>query len=249
MSALSALGLLRAGCSVIPLRPRDKRPLLPWTEFQRRRATEAEVTALWAATPDAGAAIVCGRISSLVVLDEDPRNGGNVSLAGFPSSHGPTVRTGSGGRHFYFAHPGDTVPKIPGLLPGVDLQGEGAYVVAPPSIHPNGRPYAWESGRELGAVPLPALPSWLRRLIRERQHLPSHPPGPHSLGAPLEVAAILGRLHGVRRLRVGWIACCPAHEDTTPSLSIGLGHEGRVLLHCFAGCSYAAILDALRQPI
>jgi Protein of unknown function (DUF3987) len=43
----------------------------------------------------------------------------------------------------------------------------------------------------------------------------------------------------------GWLACCPAHEDQTPSLSINQGDDGRVLLKCFAGCSHEAIMEAL----
>ena len=46
-----------------------------------------------------------------------------------------------------------------------------------------------------------------------------------------------------------WMACCPAHEDRTPSLSISAGDDGRVLLNCFAGCGVEAILAALRLEL
>lgn len=201
MSApLAALEYLRAGFSVIPLRPRDKRPLIPWAEFQRRRATEAEVQAWWSADPDAGIALVCGRVSSLVVLEEDPRNGGDKSLAGRSFPPGPTVRTGSGGRHFYFAHSGEPVPKIPSILPGLEVQGEASYVVAAVSIHPNGTAYAWEPGHELGTLPLPTMPFWLRRLVRDRQRGAaldrSRGAGPRET---VEVATVLPQLRGSRR--------------------------------------------------
>lgn len=42
------------------------------------------------------------------------------------------------------------------------------------------------------------------------------------------------------------IACCPAHEDRSPSLSIANGHSGRLLLTCHAGCSFVHVLDALK---
>jgi hypothetical protein len=42
-----------------------------------------------------------------------------------------------------------------------------------------------------------------------------------------------------------WIACCPAHDDKNPSLAIRQVDDGRILIHCFAGCSAAEILDAL----
>jgi len=56
---------------------------------------------------------------------------------------------------------------------------------------------------------------------------------------------LLSRLRGVRRISNGWMALCPAHEDHNPSLSVSIGREGRILLHCFAGCSLEEILKAL----
>lgn len=74
---------------------------------------------------------------------------------------------GGGGRHLYFRHPGgDFVNRAgirPGIRPGIDLRGDGGYVVAPPSIHPSGRPYLWRAGRGPGDVDPPPLPMWLRR--------------------------------------------------------------------------------------
>ena len=56
---------------------------------------------------------------------------------------------------------------------------------------------------------------------------------------------ILNRLDKSRKNGDGWMAPCPAHEDRNPSLSIREGHDGRVLLNCFAGCDFDSILDAL----
>ena len=42
-----------------------------------------------------------------------------------------------------------------------------------------------------------------------------------------------------------WMARCPAHDDSTPSLSITRGDDGRVLAHCFAGCDHAEVVKAL----
>jgi hypothetical protein len=44
----------------------------------------------------------------------------------------------------------------------------------------------------------------------------------------------------------GYSCRCPAHEDRSPSLTIGIGADGRVLLSCHAGCSLAAVLESLR---
>jgi hypothetical protein len=56
---------------------------------------------------------------------------------------------------------------------------------------------------------------------------------------------VLARLKGVHASRRGWTACCPAHGDRVPSLTIGLGEHGQVLLKCFAGCSIACIVQAM----
>lgn len=55
---------------------------------------------------------------------------------------------------------------------------------------------------------------------------------------------IADRLHA-RLSGDGWIACCPAHEDRSPSLSIREGDDGRTLIHCHAGCSVESICDAM----
>lgn len=57
---------------------------------------------------------------------------------------------------------------------------------------------------------------------------------------------VLERLDGVRSERAGqWNARCPAHHDRHASLSVGVGEDGRVLLHCHAGCTVLDVLDAL----
>jgi hypothetical protein len=56
---------------------------------------------------------------------------------------------------------------------------------------------------------------------------------------------IAERVHGARRVPRGWSAKCPAHEDSSPSLSISTGADGRTLLNCFRGCSAGEIVTAL----
>lgn len=59
------------------------------------------------------------------------------------------------------------------------------------------------------------------------------------------VSLILSKLPNARRNGFGWIALCPAHEDGNPSLSVSEGEDGRVLLHCYAGCSADEVCGAL----
>ena len=61
------------------------------------------------------------------------------------------------------------------------------------------------------------------------------------ISAPIDLA--LSKLDRVKAAGPGkWMACCPAHEDRTPSLSVSAGEDGRVLLNCFAGCPVENVL-------
>lgn len=62
----------------------------------------------------------------------------------------------------------------------------------------------------------------------------------------MKTDAFLSRLEKVRTHGKGrWVACCPAHADRSPSLSIAEGDDGRVLCHCFAGCSVHDVVAAV----
>ena len=62
---------------------------------------------------------------------------------------------------------------------------------------------------------------------------------------PENLRRVLERLPDARRNGKGWQARCPAHDDTSPSLSVTAGDDGRVLLHCFGGCTFEAVAAAL----
>lgn len=62
----------------------------------------------------------------------------------------------------------------------------------------------------------------------------------------MKVDLFLSHLQKLRRTsRQSWVACCPAHEDKSPSLTIREKDDGRVLVHCFGGCSVEEILGAV----
>lgn len=61
----------------------------------------------------------------------------------------------------------------------------------------------------------------------------------------MRIDDFLGRLEGVTQVSGGWMACCPAHGDTNPSLSVSEGGDGRILVKCHAGCETQAVVDAL----
>ncbi|MGO4600084.1 bifunctional DNA primase/polymerase [Terrabacter sp. 2RAF25] len=109
---------------------------------------------------------------SLIVLDIDPRNGGDrgwdelVEGRPVPATLTTLSGRGDGGRHLYFHRPAGQLSRY-GLPPGIDLKTNG-HCVLPPSVHPvTGRPYAWQNG------PIATLPSWLREVLRPL--VPSRP--------------------------------------------------------------------------
>jgi hypothetical protein len=249
-AAATALSYLDHGFSIIPV-GRDKRPLIAWKEYQTRRPTEAEAGAWSRQWPDAGVAIVCGAVSGLVVVDGDPRNGDGLARIEPFLPATVTVETGGGGKHFYFVQrQREHIAKCPALRPGLDLQAEASYVVAPPSWHPSGRQYRFVSGRALGEIPVAPLPAIIRFIVAGHRR-PERRPNrrPTASNGSLTLDGALHRLDAVRRSGEGWLARCPAHPDAEPSLSLARGTDGRLLVHCFAGCTFGDVTAALRGGV
>jgi hypothetical protein len=147
----AALWYAKLGFRVFPLKPGTKEPLIKdWPN----KATwdEAQIREWWGKWPDANIGIATGRYRDgyFCVLDFDPRNGGDWYGDVGEDILPPTwvVHTGGGGRHYYYKTPYPLRGRK--LKDGVDLKGEGGYVVAPPSIHPNGQKYVWEVGTGAG---------------------------------------------------------------------------------------------------
>ncbi|MFD3405250.1 bifunctional DNA primase/polymerase [Kribbella sp. NPDC058693] len=112
--------------------------------------TDAErIAAIVAAVPRGQLALRTGVLSGLVVVDVDPAHGGGASLAELVAlglvPRTLWVRTGSGGVHLYYRHPGREIGSRP--MPnraGIDVKADGGYVVIPPSIHHRThQPYRW----------------------------------------------------------------------------------------------------------
>jgi len=118
----------------------------------------------------------------LLVIDVDPRHGGDESLLALEREHSAfplTWRafTGGGGEHLLFACP-DGVEiasfsaeqmKDPPLGKGVDIRARGGYIVAPPSRHISGRPYVWSVDHHPQDVPLAPAPDWLLARLQARR--------------------------------------------------------------------------------
>jgi len=148
-----ALSYLDFGWSIIPLKPHDKVPhfaLLPkdeagkatWTPFQSSAATRDQVSEWWTRAPEANVGIVTGQVSGIIVQDLDgPEGLSTAQRNGIPLT--PTSRTGHG-LHVVYQHPGHEIPNSSKRMPGIDVRGDGGYIVAPPSVHPSGAVYQWQ---------------------------------------------------------------------------------------------------------
>jgi Bifunctional DNA primase/polymerase, N-terminal len=119
--------------------------------------------------------IETGAVSGIVVIDVDPRHDGDQTLAELEPKHGslpPTWRflTGGGGEHVLFRHPGGRVANGTNALgSGIDIRGDGGFIVAPPSRHLSGRRYAISVDHHPDDVPLADMPEWLCERLNVRQ--------------------------------------------------------------------------------
>lgn len=204
----AALKYLSRGWGVIPLR-RNKRPFLArWATYQSMRATEQELTDWWEKWPDANIGIVTGAISGIVVLDVDPRHGGQESLDELKIKHETlpdtlNAFTGGFGLHLYFAHPGYRLKNRVAIAPGLDVRADGGYVVAPPSVHASGNTYEWDISGDIQNVSLAPCPEWLIEKLTVPARECSTPP--QSQVDP--VAILAGVPEGQRDNRLFQYAC------------------------------------------
>jgi putative DNA primase/helicase len=141
--------------------------------FKAATTDQEQVRAWWDKWPDANIAIPTGARSGLLVVDSDPRHGGPEGRADLIDLVGPIPETaeaisGGDGRHVYFRYGGGPVPKL--LAQGIDLKGDGGYVVAPPSLHKSGKRYEWDGIEGAKAILHPGeAPRWLLDFIRVKR--------------------------------------------------------------------------------
>ena len=155
---MSALGEAAAsygarGWAVLPLRRRDKVPAIRGG-CKSASDDEVQIRAWWSANPEDNVGIATGGSSlGLVVIDLDVDDAkgedGMATLRAWEREHGElpetvSAVTGRGGCHLYFRCNSPIGCSVNPEM-GVDVRGEGGFVVAPPSTHPNGRAYCWEN--------------------------------------------------------------------------------------------------------
>lgn len=151
--------------------------------------------------------------AGVIVLDVDPRNGGDTALERLTRQHGllpPTLtaRTGSGGQHIWVTYTGRARGQ---LCRGVDVKSGRGYVVAPPSLHASGGRYEWQV-----VMPPARAPRWLRRLLAPPSlpvnRSPSTGGGDRDAGL---IRTVADAREGSRNQFLYW-AACRAHERGSP---------------------------------
>ena len=140
----AALDYFDMGFSVIPCK-KDKRPLIPWLPYQKKRATPDEIKQWWKDYPSANIGIVTGEISNLLALDCDSEESYQTIQEYIPDNLVvPVAKTPRDGRHLLFRFPkGSNLTIAAGVIKNLDFRGNGGYVVAAPSKNGNGRAYEW----------------------------------------------------------------------------------------------------------
>lgn len=150
------------GWSVIPVGP-NKIPVIPWVQFQQEIAG-AELITKWFTKdyPEANIGIVTGKLSGFLAVDIDPRHGGTNDA--FKDIKTVRARTGGGGEHILFKYEEGIKNKIT-IKPGIDIRGEGGYIVVAPSVHSSGGIYEWTQAP--GTVDFAPLPMFVKDWIKE----------------------------------------------------------------------------------
>lgn len=157
-----------ADCGSPGKHPRVARGLLDAT-------TDREQIRTWRARcPNANIGVRTGVESGLVVLDldrEPERLIAELEDRGITWGATPTARTGGGGLHVVFRHPGGHIPSRAAVLtlaasngakpPQVDIRGDGGYIVVSPSLHVSGQRYTWLPGCDPFSVELAEFPTAL----------------------------------------------------------------------------------------
>lgn len=210
----AALALAASGFAVFPLQPRSKEPYPGSRGFADATTEPARIRAWWGAAPESNVGL--RPPPGVLVVDVDPRNGGDVALreleaAGHSLPDTLTARTGGGGLHAYYRVPPDLAwPKE--AAPGIDLKGHRSYVLAAPSVHPDtGKLYEWLT--PLG-MPIAEAPAWLVAkgyvptetvIVDEDEGAAQTEAAVEALAAALEPHFAEGKKHAIAFALGGWL--------------------------------------------
>ena len=247
-----ALKYAAAGFSVFPLTPRMKIPLAGSNGFKDATTDTNQITRWWSEHPDANIGLATGMRSGVWVIDVDLKNGkdGAESLKAYAELHADSpsrtqrVHTPSGGWHLYIKY--DTANPVRSradVLTGVDIRGDGGYVVLPPSVTEQGE-YTWSPDES--SIEIADATSWFRTLpshVKESRLVNVQAGGvaakrDRSRLLHWDTALDTGRHVGltIENTAVGqkYVCRCPFHDDRTKSAFFFRKSETYGFLFCSA---------------
>lgn len=215
-----ALRYASLGWRVLPLGSRSKAPVT--NNGLMDSSTHPDmIRAWWSLRPNANIGLRTGERFDVIDVDGDVGRASLDEEAGpeWRRSHsGPVSLTGKG--EHYLILPTRSSNRA-GLLPKVDYRGVNGYIVAPPSIHPDGRVYRWDTPRDYSAI-IPERPDWIERLL-----VPWEKPQPKVKGNPYDPARNIltfaeNQGWQVKREGSRYAMRCPFswHNDSKPSFKI-----------------------------
>ncbi|MGH2688173.1 MAG: bifunctional DNA primase/polymerase, partial [Actinomycetota bacterium] len=166
----AALAYAAAGLPVFPVHERGKTPMTPYGHLDAT-CDRGRIIQYWQLCPTANIGLAVPR--GLVVVDIDDRDA-LLRLKAEDRDLPATAKTTTGrGLHLYY-RAAEEIRNSVGLFPGVDLRGQGGYVVVPPSVHPTGAQYRWEV--PLSPANLAEAPDWLLEAAARKQVHRARPP-------------------------------------------------------------------------
>jgi hypothetical protein len=197
---------------VFPVKPGGKEPLTPHGHLDAT-TDPSRITAWWNRYPGANIGIPTGERSGILAVDHDTYKDEAASLEELetvlgPVSEGVTIETGSGGRQYLFGYPeGLNIRNATGVLPGVDVRGEGGYILAPRSVTQgvytrlDGKPLPEPPAQLIEALTEPQRDAVKVRGITTAPSVVAHGPSILEGSRDDTLARIAGRLHdGTRSL-------------------------------------------------
>jgi hypothetical protein len=224
----AAMRLARRGLLVFPCKRRSKAPATRHGLRDAKTDVEA-IRRCWATYPELNVAVATGALSGVVVLDVDG-DAGFESLHDLEDQHDelPTTKsltTPRGGQHFWFKHPGVEIRNTAGFPgPGLDVRGDGGYVLVPPSVGVEGKQYVVDE-----EAPPTHMPGWLVEMLRRYQ-------------AKMD-QALTGRTDWI-----AFLADAPSQGERDTRMTKYVGHLFRVGMDSREVYATAALLNALSRP-
>lgn len=215
-----------------------------------------QILAWWTKQPQANIGLRVGEHHA--VFDVDPRKGSLLTWSALLATYAPvttlTANSGGVGQHLFCRLPAgcSITGRSDALGPGVDVITGNKYVVAAPSIHPNGRTYTWENDLPIADFPLWAYlklnqtaqtpPTPKVKALSQPAHRTPHPPirsttywgegmGVVDSSKRTDLDLALARLLGIDR-PVGSKFLCLLHDEKDPSAWLFWGKGGDLLYHC-----------------